>query len=98
MQAIGQNIAAGAALLFLFTMLFRQVPVLGFFVRMFTRLLLLVSPLMIVVLLVAIVWFHGSRLLFGTPDESEAAAPDPVRTAAPVLPVSVPLPPERPRD
>ena len=96
MQAIGQNIAAGAALLFLITMLFRQVPVLGFFVRMFTRLLLLVSPLMIVVLLVAIVWFHGSRLLFGTTGEN--AAEEPVRSAAPVLPVTVPLPPERPRD
>lgn len=86
MQAFAQNAAIGATLLFLAMMVLRQVPVLGFFVRLAMRLVLLASPVMVLVLLIALVWFHGGSLVGGARDG--AAAPPP----------TAPLPAERPGD
>lgn len=97
MQAIGQNIAIGAALLFLVSVMLRQIPILGFFVRLVTRLLLLVSPLAIIVLVVGLAWFHGSAWF-----SSGGSMPPPnvvpvVATERAVSPTMAPMPPERPR-
>ena len=93
MQAIGQNIAVGAALLFLAAMVLRQIPVLGFFFRLATRALFLVSPLMLIVLVVGVAWFHGAALFRA--DGAPTRAAEPVPSA--MSPSSAPLPPERPR-
>ncbi len=94
MQAIAQNIAVGAALLFLATMMLRQIPFVGFFVRLAMRMLFLFSPIMLIVLLVGVVWFHGANFFSG-PATDKAAVVTPGKTGA--APVRAPLPTERPR-
>ena len=102
MEAVGQNIAISATLLFLATMILRQVPFLGFFVRLATRVLLLFSPIVIIVLLVGIVWFHGASWLQGGVDTrstaNRAAAPAATGAASIYSPIHAPMPTERPID
>ena len=102
MEAVGQNIALSATLLFLATMILRQVPFLGFFVRLATRVLLLFSPIVIIVLLVGIVWFHGSAWLRGGsdtgPTTNGSAAQAASGAASIYSPIHAPLPTERPLD
>lgn len=87
MEQIGQNVAVGAILFLIVSMMLRRVPVLGFLFRLSTRLLLLFSPFGIAALLAATVWYHG----LGTNGPATVA---PVETG-PTF--QSPLPPERPR-
>lgn len=102
MEAVGQNIAISATLLFVATMFLRQVPFLGFFVRLVTRALLLFSPIVIIVLVVGVVWFHGANWLKGGSESGAgvrgaASKSVPVGTSA-YSPIHAPLPTERPVD
>lgn len=83
MQAIGQNFAVAATLIFLIAVFFRQVPVLGFFIRMATRAVFMLSPVMILVLVAGLVWFHGFR--FNEETATRAGSP-----------IDAPMPVERP--
>lgn len=93
MQALGQNIAIGVVLFFLATMVLRQIPVIGFFVRLLTRLIFLFSPVMLIVLLVGLIWFHGQNMFSSTDRSAASVAP----AGTVVAPVDAPLPPEAPR-
>ena len=83
---MAQNIAIGAALLFLIAAFLRQIPILGWVVRLVMRLVLMVSPVMILVLVVGLVWFHGGSIFSGGSGDANAS------------PLDAPLPTERPVD
>lgn len=90
MEQIGQNIAMGAILFVLVSMLLGRIPVLGFFFRLSMRLMLLFSPIGIAAMLAIFVWYHGMDR--GVPQSAAEVVADP---AAPGF--MSPIPPERPR-
>lgn len=84
MLPLAQNVAVGATVAFLAVMVLRQVPVLGFFVRLGVRSLLLVSPIMLVALVAGLAWFHGASLVGdGSGDAATSPLTAPLPTGRP---------------